>query len=355
MSRRVEPGACRRRRERRRTPVARGSRHRGPPPAHPKRRCRKQPRPCRSPRSLRRSRAGSCRRAFACASKSRARRRPRRRRCSRGAPSCRSSRASRRPRRARPRRRSGRPAPGAPRPAYPSAARPAAGHDARDDWRAATAAVAAGAADEPAAAAGRLSAAAGYAAAPGRGAYHRPQAAGLPVRGRRPRREAPASRPAPTPTELPPVSRTITLAEGMTVKDLADKLDVRVKDVLKSLLDRRMMMTINSTIDMDTAREVSRQFGADVQTRSFEEELHRGRVGSRRRRGSGRARAGRDRHGSRRSRQDDAARLDPHDARRRARGRRHHAAHRRVSRAGRREDATSTSSSSTRPATKRSR
>ena len=78
---------------------------------------------------------------------------------------------------------------------------------------------------------------------------------------------------APPPVELPPVSRTITLAEGMTVKDLADKLDVRVKDVLKALLDRRMMMTINSTIDIDTAREVSRQFGADVQTRSFEEEL----------------------------------------------------------------------------------
>jgi translation initiation factor IF-2 len=87
------------------------------------------------------------------------------------------------------------------------------------------------------------------------------------------RREAPAARPTPQPVELPPVSRTITLAEGMTVKDLADKLDVRVKDVLKSLLDRRLMMTINSTIDMDTAREVSRQFGADVQTRSFEEEL----------------------------------------------------------------------------------
>jgi translation initiation factor IF-2 len=88
-----------------------------------------------------------------------------------------------------------------------------------------------------------------------------------------PRREPPAARPTPQPVELPPVSRTITLAEGMTVKDLADKLDVRVKDVLKSLLDRRLMMTINSTIDMDTAREVARQFGAEVQTRSFEEEL----------------------------------------------------------------------------------
>jgi translation initiation factor IF-2 len=75
------------------------------------------------------------------------------------------------------------------------------------------------------------------------------------------------------PVALPPVSRTITLAEGMTVKDLSDKLDVRVKDVLKALLDRRLMLTINSAVDIETAREVARQFGADVETRSFEEEL----------------------------------------------------------------------------------
>ena len=59
----------------------------------------------------------------------------------------------------------------------------------------------------------------------------------------------------------------------MTVKDLADKLDVRVKDVLAKLLMRRMMMTINSTIDVDTAKDISREFGADVEVRSFEEEL----------------------------------------------------------------------------------
>jgi translation initiation factor IF-2 len=79
------------------------------------------------------------------------------------------------------------------------------------------------------------------------------------------------SQAAPAPP--PPISRTITLAEGMTVKDLADKLEVRVKEVLKALLDRRMMMTINSVIDMDTAREIARAFGADVETRTYEEEL----------------------------------------------------------------------------------
>src|SRR6185503_12929713 len=71
----------------------------------------------------------------------------------------------------------------------------------------------------------------------------------------------------------PPVTRTITLVEGMTVKDLADKLDVRVKDALKKLLDKRLMMTINSTLDTETATMLAREFGADVQMRSFEEEL----------------------------------------------------------------------------------
>jgi len=87
------------------------------------------------------------------------------------------------------------------------------------------------------------------------------------------RRERPAPPAQPAAAAPPPISRTITLAEGMTVKDLADKLDVRVKDVLAKLLMKRMMMTINSTLDIDTAREIAREFGADIETRSFEEEL----------------------------------------------------------------------------------
>jgi translation initiation factor IF-2 len=71
----------------------------------------------------------------------------------------------------------------------------------------------------------------------------------------------------------PPITRMITLAEGMTVKDLADKLEVKVKDVLRKLIDRRMMFTINSTLDADTAEIIARDFGAEVLMRSFEEEL----------------------------------------------------------------------------------
>jgi len=69
------------------------------------------------------------------------------------------------------------------------------------------------------------------------------------------------------------VTRTITLAEGMTVADLATKLDVKAKDVLRKLMDRRLMMTINSTLDDETASMVAREFGADVKMQTFEEEM----------------------------------------------------------------------------------
>jgi len=81
------------------------------------------------------------------------------------------------------------------------------------------------------------------------------------------------SAPAPTQMAPPPVTRTITLAEGMTVADLATKLDVKAKDVLKKLMDRRLMMTINSTLDDETAAMIAREFGADVKMQTFEEEM----------------------------------------------------------------------------------
>ena len=88
-------------------------------------------------------------------------------------------------------------------------------------------------------------------------------------RKRRPPRPSTPFTPAPPP----PITRTISLAEGMTVKDLAEKLDLRAKDVLKKLIERRLMMTINTTLDTETATMVAREFGADVEMRSFEEEM----------------------------------------------------------------------------------
>jgi translation initiation factor IF-2 len=96
----------------------------------------------------------------------------------------------------------------------------------------------------------------------------RPPMRGGPRRRRTERPQAPVAPPPP-----PPITRMITLAEGMTVKDLADKLDVKAKDVLRKLIERRMMLTINSTLDGETAELIARDFGAEVLMRSFEEEL----------------------------------------------------------------------------------
>ncbi len=75
------------------------------------------------------------------------------------------------------------------------------------------------------------------------------------------------------PAAPPPITRIITLAEGMTVKDLAEKLEAKVKDVMRVILEQGMRMTINSTLDAEMATMLARQFGAEVEVRSFEEEI----------------------------------------------------------------------------------
>ena len=59
----------------------------------------------------------------------------------------------------------------------------------------------------------------------------------------------------------------------MTVKDLAEKLEVKAKEVLKKLIEKRLMLTINTTLDTETATMIAREFGADVTMRTFEEEI----------------------------------------------------------------------------------
>ena len=78
------------------------------------------------------------------------------------------------------------------------------------------------------------------------------------------RREAPAG--------PPPVSREITISEGITVKELSEKLDVKASLVIKKLVDRNIFATINQTLDSKLATELAREFGASTATVSFEEE-----------------------------------------------------------------------------------
>ncbi|HVG18248.1 MAG TPA: translation initiation factor IF-2, partial [Blastocatellia bacterium] len=71
----------------------------------------------------------------------------------------------------------------------------------------------------------------------------------------------------PVFTEL----RPIKLIEGTTLKDFAEKLDVKAKDVVQMLLQRGVMATINQTLNQDIAREIGKEFGYDISFAQFEE------------------------------------------------------------------------------------
>ena len=60
-----------------------------------------------------------------------------------------------------------------------------------------------------------------------------------------------------------PITRNITITEGISVKDLAEKLDIRAKDLISRLLSRGVFATINQTLDaeLDGAGRVIRQLG----------------------------------------------------------------------------------------------
>jgi translation initiation factor IF-2 len=69
-----------------------------------------------------------------------------------------------------------------------------------------------------------------------------------------------------------PITRSITITEGISVKDLAEKLDIRAKDLIARLLARGVFATINQTLDAELASEMARFFGADTNVISFEEQ-----------------------------------------------------------------------------------
>jgi translation initiation factor IF-2 len=75
------------------------------------------------------------------------------------------------------------------------------------------------------------------------------------------------------PMEPLPITRTITVTEGISVKDLAEKLEVRGKDLIATLLVRGVMVTVNQSLDAELVKDVARQFGADTNIISFEDEM----------------------------------------------------------------------------------
>ena len=87
--------------------------------------------------------------------------------------------------------------------------------------------------------------------------------------------EPPTARPKP---DLPPVPEEITLSEGVTVKELAEKLNRKSKDVIAKLIGHGVLATINQPLNPETAIAAAKDFGSTAKVISFEEEA-RGEMG----------------------------------------------------------------------------
>src|SRR5271166_2224615 len=70
-----------------------------------------------------------------------------------------------------------------------------------------------------------------------------------------------------------PITRNITIPEGTSVKDLAEKLGIRAKDLIARLLARGVFATVNQTLDAELATEMARHFGASTDVITFEEQM----------------------------------------------------------------------------------
>jgi len=73
-------------------------------------------------------------------------------------------------------------------------------------------------------------------------------------------------------TGPPPINREITISEGITVKELSEKLDVKAALLMKKLMDRGIYVAINQTLDSKLATDLARDFGASTATVTYEVE-----------------------------------------------------------------------------------
>jgi translation initiation factor IF-2 len=96
-----------------------------------------------------------------------------------------------------------------------------------------------------------------------------------PQEGKQARRGERAPAPViarPAAFQALPISKSVTLTEGVTIKELSEKLDVKAKDLIRRLLDKGIFATMNQTLDESLAIDLSRDFGAEASIISFEED-----------------------------------------------------------------------------------
>jgi translation initiation factor IF-2 len=88
------------------------------------------------------------------------------------------------------------------------------------------------------------------------------------------RAEAPAARVLefPRPPVSPEEFKPISITEGVTLKELAEKMDIKSKYIIQKLISKGILASINQTLDLDIAKEVCAEFGFRAGVISFEQE-----------------------------------------------------------------------------------
>ena len=101
------------------------------------------------------------------------------------------------------------------------------------------------------------------------------------VRRRKPGKpEAPVERVArvielPRPPISPEEFKPISITEGVTLKELAEKMDIKSKFIIGKLLAKGIVASVNQALDIDIAKEICAEFGFRAEVITFEEEAER--------------------------------------------------------------------------------
>jgi translation initiation factor IF-2 len=74
------------------------------------------------------------------------------------------------------------------------------------------------------------------------------------------------------PTTPKAIKRRIKVDDTIVIADLAKRMGIKANELIKTLMNMGMMVTVNQTIDFDTANLVAQEFGFEVERASFEEE-----------------------------------------------------------------------------------
>ncbi|HVE66027.1 MAG TPA: translation initiation factor IF-2, partial [Thermoanaerobaculia bacterium] len=70
----------------------------------------------------------------------------------------------------------------------------------------------------------------------------------------------------------------VFLTEGVTAKELSEKLGVLAKDIVRLLMQRGIMATVNQALDANTAVQIAKEVGVEAAVVPFEEEMEFARV-----------------------------------------------------------------------------